>query len=153
MLTNEVSIDVMWKFVKSQMSEDEFIKRLKDGTSGSQLSRQTIKNIKEKPAMDWDVSTLSSAILHFKDLKLDDSQEKSVKKLRDIRNMLFHKRAQIDFEEYVEVLRESMESYKGLLDEDPRLVYVKQLEDIHNRETYNFDICHSSVWCIGGQAR
>lgn len=136
MQTIEVSIDVMWEFVCKQVSQEEFVKRWKDSSKKpSGPNGWKIKAIKEDPPMQWDVSVLSHAILNCKDLKLDKSQKKSVENLRDIRNTkLFHRRAaQIDFEEYLEVLSESVESYKGLLDED-RLFYVQRLEDINNRE-------------------
>lgn len=135
----EVSIDVMWEFVSKQMSQEEFVKRWKDSSSGREPSGPSgwmIKISKEDPPMQWDVSVLSYAILNCKDLKLDESQKKSVLKLRDIRNRLFHRhRIEIDYEEYVEMLRESVESYKGLLDKADRLLHVQCLEEINNRET------------------
>ena len=145
--TIEVSIDVMWEFVSNQLPQKNFVKWWKDNTQPSGPPWK-IKIIKENPPMKWDVSVLCHAILSCKDpgLKLNKSQKKSVEKLGEIRNKkLFHRSAaQIDFEEYVEVLRESMESYKGLLDEDHRLLHVKRLEDINNREIY---ILYVKVLC------
>ena len=139
MQTIEVSIDVMWEFVSNQMSKDEFVKWWKDSlsTSGKKRNQWQMKAIQEKPAEQWDVSILCYAILNCGVLKFNASQKDSVMKLRDIRNVyIFHRRVgEMNFGEYVKVLNESMKSYEGLLGEDWQL-YVKQLEDINNCETF-----------------
>ena len=131
MLANELSVEVLWKFLETEVPNEN--DRLSNKWWTSKLPRNLkgfqVKDIKTKQPQEWDMSVLAFAIQNC--LNLVQDKKDAVKKMKDKRNDLSHKRrATYAKKEFNQLFIDLDDSYKSLLGEPEARCVSKELKKI-----------------------
>ena len=169
--TVSVSVEVMWKFVENQIqdrrtSRQWWVDNVATGENGlSQSSWQYNKITQEEPGK-WDISVLCAAIVNCSALQFDVGQKGAVRALKDVRNRhIGHNReGEMGFDEYIEVLKTSIDNYEKLLTPDELQLHIEKLRNGNYRKnrfvrmyvctqqkqnrSFNKGICHVGCACV-----
>ena len=128
----------MWKFVENQIQDRHYTSRqwwVANIDGLPQSSWQYNKITQEEPGQ-WDISVLCAAIVNCSALQFNEGQKEAVRALKDVRNRhIGHNReGEMGFDEYIEVLKKSMDNYKELLTPDVLQLYIEKLRNGNYRK-------------------
>lgn len=137
-----VSVKVLWKFVEYQIQESDRTSRqwwvANVATGGNGLSQDSwqYKKIRDEEPGRWDISVLCAAIVNCSALQFEVDQREAVRALKDVRNShTNHNRDGVmGFDEYIDVLKKSMENYKKLLTDEDLQLHVDELQNGNYRK-------------------
>ena len=132
MWTNELSVEVLWKFLVTEvpnendrLSKKWWISKLPTNLKGFQ-----VKDIKTKEPQEWDMSVLAFAIRNC--LNLVQDKKDAVNEMREKRNVQCHKlQAIYDKGEFTQLFDDLALLYKRLLGEsEARRDFCEELKKI-----------------------
>lgn len=142
----------MWKFVEYQTQETDrksrqwWVTNVATGRAGLAQSSWQYKKITGEEPEEWDISVLSAAIVNCVPLHFGQGQKKAIIALKDVRNNhIGHKKEpRMKFDEYIDVLKESKDNYKKLLEGGDVHIYVEKLQN----ENYRENQCFVPMYCM-----